>query len=270
MMSNLPMKDLQREIVSQVAAGKITPEEGAARLESLGEVESRGVAESPAPRAPVAAGGPDTRRIKVVSQVGSTEIVGDPSVAYVVADGPHTARQEGDTMVISHAPFDEIDNFTFGRGERRIVVNGSDFHRRRLTVRMNPKLALIANVQAGSVRIEGVHGPIEGEVQAGNCQVAGFRGPLNFVIQMGNLSASGRLDSGESRVRCEMGSVKIHLEQGSSVRVTARTTLGKVTCEGQATDRVSVGQTGKDVTFGSGAGSLDIDCTAGNVRVSAD
>ena len=33
------MKDLQREIVIQVAAGKITAEEGAARLQSLDEAE---------------------------------------------------------------------------------------------------------------------------------------------------------------------------------------------------------------------------------------
>jgi hypothetical protein len=262
------MKDLRREILTQVAAGTITAEEGAARLESLEEVQTvlprRARASTPSD----APGGADTRRIKVISQVGSAEIVGDPSVAYVVADGPHSARQEGDTMVICQA-FDESDHFTFGRGERRTVVNGIDLHRRKLTVRMNPSLALYASVQAGSVRIEGVQGPIEGEVQAGNCQVSGFRAPLNFVIQMGNLSASGRLDSGASKVRCEMGSVKIHLEAGSSVRVTGRTTLGKLSIEGESTDKVNLGQTGKEVTIGSGEGSLDVECTMGNVRVSA-
>jgi hypothetical protein len=259
------MRELQREILTQVAAGKITAEEGAARLQSLEEV---GAAETPTASPPGV--GPDTRRIKVVSQIGSTEIVGDPSVAYVVADGPHSARQEGDTMVICHAPFEESDHFTFGRGERRAFVNGTDFHRRKLTVRMNPKLGLFASVQAGSVRIEGVQGPIDGEVQAGNCQVSGFRSPLSFVIQMGNLSASGRLDSGASKVLCEMGSVKINLEKGSSVRVTARSTLGKVSIEGASVDRVNLGQTGKEVTLGSGAGSLDVECTMGNVRVSAE
>jgi hypothetical protein len=264
------MKDLQREILNQVAAGKITAEEGAARLESLDS------AQAPPPADPVAAavttktGAPDTRRIKVISQIGSAEIVGDPSVAYVVADGPHTVRQDGDTMVICQAAFEENDHFVFNHGDRRLTVNGVDFHRRKLTVRMNPRLALFASVQAGSVRIEGVQGPIAGEVQAGNCQVSGFHGPLDFVIQMGNLSASGRLDAGASKVRCEMGSVKIHLEKGSSVRVTARTTLGKVSVEGDGTHSVVVGQTSKDATIGSGAGALDVECTMGNVRISAD
>jgi hypothetical protein len=264
------MKDLQREILSQVAAGKITAEEGAARLESLDSVQTPPPAEPVSAPVTTQSGGESARRIKVISQIGSAEIVGDPTVAYAVADGPHTARQEGDTMVICQAPFEENDGFVFNHGERRLAVTGFDFHRRKLTVRMNPKLALFASVQAGSVRIEGVQGPIAAEVQAGNCQVSGFRGPLDFVIQMGNLSASGQLDGGASKVRCEMGSVKINLEKGSSVRVTARTTLGKVSIEGEGSDGVVLGQTSKDATIGSGAGTLDIECTMGNVRVSAD
>lgn len=264
------MRDLQREILTQVAAGTITAEEGAARLESLAAVESPSPAEPTLATAANQVATSDTRRIRVLSLIGSAEIVGDPSVAYVVAEGPHHARQEGDTMIIDLSPLEESDHFTFGRGGRRVVINGADFQRRKLTIRMNPKLALSASVQAGSVRIEGVHGPIDGEVQAGNCQIAGFRGPLNFVIQAGNLSASGRLDNGASKVRCEMGSVKINLEKGSSVRVTARTTLGKVRIDSEGSEQVMLGQTGKDVTVGTGAASLDIECTMGNVRVSAD
>lgn len=264
------MKDLQREILNQVAAGKITAEEGAARLESLDSAQTPPPAEPVSAPVATQAGAQTARRIKVISQIGSAEIVGDPSVAYVVADGPHTARQDGDTMVICQAAFEEKDGFVFNHGERRLAVTGIDFHKRKLIVRMNPKLALFASVQAGSVRIEGVQGPIAGEVQAGNCQVSGFRGPLDFVIQMGNLSASGQLDGGASKVRCEMGSVKIHLEKGSSVRVTARTTLGKVSIEGEGSDGVVLGQASKEVTIGSGTGTLDVECTMGNVRVSAD
>ncbi len=264
------MKDLQREILNQVVGGKITPEEGAARLQSLEEAEPATPDAVPAGGDLTRSGSPQTRRVKVVSQIGSAEVVGDPSVAFVVAEGPHRARQDGDTMVIDHAPFEENDHFVFGRDSRRVAVNGTDFQRRKLIVRMNPQLALYTSVQAGSVRIEGVHGSIDGEVQGGNCQVSGFRGPLNFVIQMGNLSASGRLDGGASKIRCEMGSVNINLEKGSSVRVTARTTLGKVSIEGAGAGNVGVGQTAQDVTVGSGAGSLDCECTMGNVKVSAE
>jgi hypothetical protein len=263
------MKDLRREILSQVAVGTITAEEGAARLDSL---ESTAASAEPThspvtPPSPPA--GTAARLVKVVSQFGSAEIVGDPSVAFAIADGPHRARQEGDTMVIEHEPFDDSDSFSFGHGERRIAINGFDIQRRKLTVRMNPDLALVATVQAGNVRVDGVHGPITTEVQAGNCKVADFRGTLNLVVQAGNVSASGRLDSGASKVRCEMGSVKINLEKGSNVRITARSTLGKVSIEGERGER-AIGHSGRDVIVGSGTATLDVECTMGSVKVAVE
>jgi hypothetical protein len=258
------MKDMRREIVNQVASGKITPEEGAARLESLESVET------PAPSAPTTtATATAARRVRVSSVIGNAEIVGDPTVAYAVADGPHRARQEGDTLVIEQGPLDESDTFSFGRGDRRTFVNSLDPGRRKLKVRMNPDLALTAQVNAGSLRVEGVHGAIVGEVLAGSCKISDFASPLELSIQAGNLSASGRLDSGASKVRCEMGNVTINLERGSSVKVTARTTMGRVTVESGGTEPVMLGQSAKQVTVGTGEGSLDIDCTMGNVRVSA-
>jgi len=260
------MKDLRREILTQVAAGTITAEDGAARLDSL-EAPS---APAPTP-APVAAG-LKGRHVKVLSQFGSAEIVGDPSVAFAVADGPHRARQDGDTMVIEHQPFDEDESFAFGPGgsRPRIVINGTTIARRRLTVRMNPDLALTADVQAGNVRVDGVHGPIASEVQAGNFKVSDFRGTLNLIVQAGNVTASGRLDGGVSKVRCEMGQVKINLEKGSSVRITAHTTMGKVAIEGDGAELAGAGRSAREVTIGSGAGTLAIDCTMGSVKVSTD
>jgi hypothetical protein len=261
------MKDIRREILTQVAAGTLSAEEGAARLDSL-ENQPPSTLPGPSPETPQAPpAGTTAREVRVVSQFGSAEIVGDPSVAFAIAGGPHRARQDGDTMVIEHEPFDDMDSFSFGRGERRIALNGFDIQRRKLTVRMNPDLALVATVQAGNVRVDGVHGPITGEVQAGNCKVADFRGTLNLVVQAGNVIASGKLDSGASKVRCEMGSVKINLEKGSSVRITARTTLGKVSIEGEKDERAAVGPSGREVTIGSGAATLDVECTMGSVKV---
>ena len=263
------MKDLQREILSQVAAGTLSAEEGAARLDSLGDTAGAAApAVSPTPPA-AQPSGVVARQVRIVSQFGSAEVFGDPSVAFATADGPHRARQEGDTMVIEHEPFDDMDSFSFGHG-RHIAVNGLDVHRRKLTVRMNPDLALIASVQAGNVRVDGVHGPITGDVQAGNCKVAGFRGTLNLYVQAGNVSASGRLDGGTSKVRCEMGSVKINLEKGSSVRIGARSTLGKVAIDGEKAERATAGSSGREVIIGSGAGTLDVECTMGSVKVTVE
>lgn len=262
------MKDLQREILSQVAAGTLSAEEGAARLEAL-ETSPPAVATTTQAPAPAPSGTPG-RQVTVISQFGSAEIVGDPSVAFAVAEGPHRARQDGDRMVIEHAPFEETDSFSFGRGDRRIAINGLDWQRRKLTVRMNPDLALLIDVQAGNVRVDGVHGPVTGEVQAGNLRVADFRDVINLSVQAGNVSATGRLNRGASKVRCEMGSVKITLEKGSSVRIATRTTMGKVAIDGAGADRTTAGPSGKDVVVGSGDATLDIECTMGNVKVAVD
>jgi hypothetical protein len=261
------MKDLQREILTQVASGKISAEEGAARLESLDATEAPPAAEPAKPSAPAATENP--RRIRLGSIIGTAEVVGDPSVAYAVAEGPHAARQDGDTMVIEQSPLVEsTDRFTFGHAER-FVVNGLDLQRRKLKVRMNPELALAAAVSAGSLRVEGVRGPISAEILAGTCRISGFRGPLDLTIQAGNLVASGRLDSGTSKVRCDMGSVAINLEEGSSVRISARTSMGKVYIASDGSEQVILGQSGKEVRIGSGAASLDVECTMGLVKVSA-
>jgi len=259
------MKDMRREILNQVAGGTISAEEGAARLEALEQPASASgaAAASVAPPPQPVLTGATVRKVKVVSQFGAAEIVGDPSVAAAVADGPHRARQDGDMMVIEHQPFEESDTFTFGHGgDRRIVVNGFDWQRRKLVVRMNPDLELITTVQAGNVKVDGVHGPITTEVQAGNCVLADFRGPLNVSVQAGSITANGRLNHGASKVRCEMGSAKIHLEKGSSVRITARTQMGKI-----AVDGALVGGEGNEVTVGAGEGALDVYCTMGNVKV---
>ena len=260
------MKDLQREILNQVAAGKITAEEGVARLESLESAEAQDRPAGQPVSAPPVAG---TRRVRVASVFGSAEIIGDPGVTYADVEGPHRARQDGDTLVIEQGPIGGDDHFTFSRSDGRSVVDSVDFGRRKIKVRMNPDLALGVQVNAGSLRIEGVHGHITGEVLGGSCRISGFESPLDFAIQAGNLSASGRLDSGASKLRCEMGNVTMNLEKGSSVKVTARTTMGKVAVESGANEPVLLGQSGKEVTVGSGASSLDIECTMGNVRVSA-
>lgn len=264
------MKDLQREILNQVATGTISAEEGAARLEAL---ESGSVPAPEAPRtAPAAAATsvPATRQVKVLANIGTAEIVGDPSVAFVTADGPHRARQEGDTMVIDHLPLGDDDNFSFGSDTlRRIVRRGFDLPHRGLTIRMNPDLPLVVSTKAGDVRVDGVHGPISAEVQAGNCTISDFRSPLNITVQAGSLTATGRLDGGASKVSCQMGEVKINLERGSSVRISAHTSMGAVAIEGAVTAAADAVSIGRVVTVGGGVGTLDVSCALGDVRVVA-
>ena len=245
------MNDPRREILNQVAAGTISAEEGAARLEAFDAPAAPSPPPAPAP-APAAA---PVKRVTVTSRFGNAQVIGDPSVTYAVADGPHSARQDGDTMVIEQSPLTDETSFEFVRPYARIKIPGFDFNR-NLVVRMNPALALRAKVQAGNLSIEGVKGPVATEVQAGSCTVAGFAGPIAVSVAAGNVEANGRLDGGESSIRCQMGEVHVKLDRTSNVRINARTTMGEVAITG-VTDKV----------VGSGSGILDVACTMGNVHV---
>jgi len=259
------VKDLQREILSHVASGEITASEGAARLEAL-EVTAAKPEVRQRPSAPAFQPVPYTRQVRVTSQFGSAEIVGDPTVAFAVAEGPHVARQEGDTLVIEHSMLG--GGFSFSP-RRRAVINGVDVQRNPLTVRMNPDLALFTKVRAGDVRIEGVHGPISGSVQAGNCVVRDFRAPLDLAVQAGELTAIGRLDSGSSKLRCQMGEMNITLQKGSSVRIKARAHLGDVHIDGELRDKFA-GWSGSEVVIGAGAATLEAECTMGTITLSPE
>jgi hypothetical protein len=254
------MNDPRREILSQVAAGTITAEEGAARLEALESNPATAGSTAPPPAPPA---GPVTRRVKLQTRLGNAEIIGDPSVAYAVAEGPHKARQDGDTMVIEQSLFDEDASFEFSRPQGRVRVRGFDVER-RLVVRVNPTLPLSASVQAGNLRISGLRGPVSGDVQAGNLIIDDFRGPINLNVTAGNVTATGRLDDGASTVRCRMGEVRVVLDKSSSVRIKARSRMGDVSFEGVEDAR------NNEVTLGAGAGSLDCECTMGTIRIAVE
>jgi hypothetical protein len=236
----------RREILSRVAAGTMTPEEAAAELSSLSQAE-------PPPASRI-------RLVRVIRQLGPAEIVGDPSVRDAVADGPHRARIEDGVMIIEGESSDEPGGFIFGFGR--------SFNNDRLLVRMNPSLPLDLQVQAGSCRVLGIKGKIRAEVQAGSATIDGFVKPLDLTVQAGSVRATGCLDDGDCRIGCDAGSVNLHLERGSSVRIRARASMGKVTLpSGESFTGV---EGARDLTIGDGRASLVIQANMGSVNVSAD
>jgi hypothetical protein len=78
------------------------------------------------------------------------------------------------------------------------------------------------------------------------------------------------LSDGQSKVRCEAGTVKIGLEAGSSVRVQARSTLGRISLPGEAAgiaEGWTMGGEQREATVGAGQGQLDVETTTGAVWV---
>jgi hypothetical protein len=140
-----------------------------------------------------------------------------------------------------------------------------------LTIRMRPDLALDASVTAGSLKVAGVTGPMRVGVAGGAAKIDRFGGPLDLSVEAGSVKASGLLVEGSSRVRCQAGSVRIHLERGSSVKVRARAELGNVVLpDDPEGERWLASGVTREVTVGEGAALLEVESNMGNVVVSAD
>ena len=248
------MQDAKREILARVAQGTLTPQEAALELQELDP-------ETAPPAAGAEAMPPsDLARVRIVTSMGSVTVVGDESVREAVAEGPHQARREGSALVIESL-LEEGFGFRFGR--MGFGFNGQE---RRLLVRMNPALALDAEVQAGTLRIQGIRSPIRAEVHAGSTKIEGFSAPIDLDCQAGSVKARGRLNGGRSRINCQAGSVKLELEPDSNVKITARTSLGKISLLG-APAVAGIGGGTAHAELGAGAGTLDIVAELGSVMV---
>ena len=191
----------------------------------------------------------------------ATRIVAPQDVRDAVAEGQHRARIEGDVMIIEGEIANEPGTFITRSWLGFPEHSSGD----RLVVRVNPALALDLQVQAGSLRVNGVEGPIRADVQASSATIDGFSKPLDLTIQAGSMRATGRLDEGESRITCDAGSLNLYLERGSSVRIRAEAHLGKVVLPG-----IEGSSGAQDVTVGTGTASLSIKTNIGSVNVTAD
>ncbi len=257
---NLLMQDDEQieEILRQVAAGGLSPEEAAARLAEIRRGGAVAVAESP------------VARVRVTGLMHPTRVVGDPEVRDAVVTGPHQAGREGDALVIRGMPLSDASGWFSFHWPERPPFGAHEMPLRPIVVRMNPNLPLEVEMAAGLLTVQGILAPIRADIQAGSAKLTGVTQPLDLKVTWGTVSVEGVLATGTSRIRCDAGTVKVVLKPGSSVRVEARSTLGKITLPGDDPG-LSAGWTmGGDVrhvTVGEGSGQLQLEATTGAVWV---
>jgi hypothetical protein len=241
------------------------------------------------------------RVIRVEGALRIVEVQGDASVREAVASGPHSARRDGDVLVIEGQPDflgddgddDDDDDSDFPGARFRfrgpvwssaragVVVGGRrhNIHtiqgarRQPLVIRMHPDLELLAHVEAGTLSVKDVKGPIKATVQAGSAKIKGFASPLDLDVSAGSVTARGHLDHGESKVSCDAGSVKLILDRTSSVTIDASSNLGKVSLPGAPDGPGGIQgllQSSHQATVGGGEGSLHISVNVGSASVTID
>ncbi|MGW0228710.1 hypothetical protein ACWDWO_10395 [Actinopolymorpha singaporensis] len=275
--------DPVRRILADVAAGRLGPEEAAARLDEVRRTADAGSAPSGSGATSAgakASGGPGagtseqrtlpttsaaepTSRVRVRAVGRRVRIIGEPFVSTVAVDGPHVVRQEGDTLVVtSEGEFGaSLDGFTLMRTRSLRDVQERVFDLgRELSVRVNPSLAVEVEVTAGSVNAERIPSLEQVRVTGGSARVRDVEGPIDVLVQAGSAQVEGRIHRGKSRLRAESGSLQLRLLPGSSVRVRPDVQLGRVQWEPPGADR-------DEHVIGSGDGQLDLEVVMGMATV---
>ncbi|MGJ6980850.1 hypothetical protein ACSDQ9_10045 [Aestuariimicrobium soli] len=191
-------------------------------------------------------------------------IIGDPKVATLSADGPHVLRRSGRVLEVTSdgdlGP--SLDGFSIVRPPKSLDDLRSVGLGKALTLRINPAIAVDAEVTAGSLKVQGV--PVLGKIRvtAGSATLNDVTEVSDALVQAGSASVSGPVRQGRSRVRVESGSLSVKLTEGANVTVKGDAHLGKVAwpVEGQVDEYV----------VGNGAARLDIGVVMGHASVKVD
>ncbi len=256
------MNDDMRSLLEDVAAGRISPEEAAKRLEDATPEAEADEAAADQEQPP---SHPDTARVLVRSMSRHVDLIGDPSVATVKIDGPHVLRREGDTLhVLDEERFSTRDAFVFVQSGRWRELGDwfSTVRNQQLTVRVNPDLPVGIELTAGALTATAVRALDHVRVTAGSVRVSGVTVPLDLLVQAGSASVQLEQTGGASRFRVESGSLKLALAPTSDVRITTEEQLGKVTFHPQRHRQ------GDDIVVGAGAGTMAIEVVMGSAQVS--
>jgi hypothetical protein len=293
------MSEEKRRILEMVANGELAPDEAARLLAELDELlrntepfdagprngtsadhdTDSATRELPPPTERATYPGAGARRLQVNATAARVILTGDPTVAGAEADGPHSMNDDGEMLSINceplggfHRQVDDDDGFVMTSHRRRHRAHlrfgwsgepgWGSVGERTVRIRANPDLALEAAVVAGSLRVDGMRGPISCDVSGGKASLHDVRGPFTASVSAGALSVSGRLREGESRVSCDMGSVAVRLEPGSSVRVRSSVNLGKAA--------VRLPREGDEWVVGGGDALLVLSGNMASVAVSED
>jgi hypothetical protein len=254
----------KRQILEDVAAGRLDPADAARLLDEATDDDSEGGA--PGQSAPPPPSVPALERIEVRATSRRVRLVGDPSVREFAVDGPHQVRRDGSTLHIAG------DTEPIPTGDTFVLLSGGRFgevadriqrglgHNTELTVRVRPDIAVGVEVIAGSLHSEGVPALDHVRVTAGSLRLQDADSPLDVLVQAGSAQVTTRQTRGRSRIRCESGSLTLRLQEGTDARVRHDVQLGRfVTQPEQRTDR--------DVVVGTGAAEIDVEVVMGSVTL---
>ncbi len=262
-----------RDVLTRVAIGDLDPQTAAALLQqapgpaaAAGDPGRSAVRPEDRPRESAVAG-------LTISATGvRVTVVPDPSVATVLAEGPHQIHQEGDRLVLElpDRPIDP-DGFTVRPGWQwgKLRV---DWPLRVGKVRVNPALPIRLDLTASDAQVRGTRAPLEFGCLSGSLNITDHRGPLRGTVTTGSARIEAQLSAADDALSCDMSSLKLTLLAGSDTTVTATAEMGAVKfADGKAVrtrpDDITGLRGTTTATVGSGRGALAIAVRMGSGKV---
>ena len=248
-------------ILADLAAGNIDTAEASRRIDAARRAAGAASSPEPEPEAPGPTGVKGTDRVSVRAFGRRVRIIGDPAVATASVEGEHVLRRHGGVLEIGS---DGDLGPSFGglsmlRPPRSLDDLREISLTKGLTVRVNPAIAVDAEVTAGSLTTEGV--PFLGRVRvtAGGAHLKGVRQVEDALVQAGSATVEGPIRVGRSRVKVESGSLQVKLDPRANVTVRGEAQIGRIQWPGDtALD---------EYVAGAGTARLDIGVVMGNANV---
>lgn len=132
-----------------------------------------------------------------------------------------------------------------------------------LVIRVNPRLAVDADVSAGSLEVTGVNGAVGVDLAFASATLDGLSGPVEVRAQAATVRVRGAITEGASKIRGDAAALFVTLAPTSDVVVHSRCDLGRL----RVTRGEEVLAPGDPLVIGSGRASLDIEASMGSVDI---
>lgn len=242
--------------IGAFATSVVTPEEHAAPAAATGEAEN--------PEQPARPAGSRGIERLVLRSVGRrVRLVGDPRVATIAVDGPHTLRRQGVTLEVSTEGELglNLDGFSVVRPPRTVEDLRVLGFGRELVVRVNPAIPVDAEVTGA--RLTTLDVPFLGKIRvsAGGANLNGVSQIVDALIQAGGASLAGPLSAGRSRVRVESGNLTLQLTQDANLTIRSETQLGRISWPGEPHGELD------EFVVGNGSAHLELGVVMGRAVV---
>ena len=259
-MTSSDTPDPLRDLLTRVAAGEVDPEQAARLLDAEPEPPT-------VDRVDLVPASPSATGPSVVIHAGGVKliVVADPTVATAVAEGPHSIRHDGDTLVIDVPSGDGYQTQDAPRFLGWVPTTWTGGRGERVTVRLNPDLPLTIEATASSVEVSGLRAGLTLSTQASSVKVREHRGAVHGSASMSNVSIKGAITE-PSVFTSEFGNVNLRLDAGSDVVVSAVSEMGSLKVSDADVTQEDGGMRSR-ATVGTGSHVFDLTVRMGSASV---